>query len=85
MPVTTLIAQAFAVLHGSTTLLYLTVLAIINRLKKPYARADQEALRQGKCAMSSKLDLQVRMASWPPSYVQLSSKAQMTGHILTDE
>ncbi|KAI7199657.1 hypothetical protein D0869_10377 [Hortaea werneckii] len=46
MPVTTLIAQAFAILHGSTTLLYLTILAIINRLKKPYARVDHEALRQ---------------------------------------
>ncbi|KAI6821118.1 hypothetical protein KC340_g13058 [Hortaea werneckii] len=46
MPVTTLIPQAFAVLHGSTTLLYLTILALINRLKKPYARTDHEALRQ---------------------------------------
>ncbi|KAI7545345.1 hypothetical protein KC331_g6267 [Hortaea werneckii] len=46
MPVTTFVAQAFAILHGSTTLLYLTILAIVDRLKKPYARADHEALRQ---------------------------------------
>ncbi|KAI7233454.1 hypothetical protein KC330_g5366 [Hortaea werneckii] len=46
MPVTTLIAQAFAILNGSTTLLYLTILAIINRPKKPYASFDHEALRQ---------------------------------------
>ncbi|KAI7312102.1 hypothetical protein KC315_g12106 [Hortaea werneckii] len=46
MPVTTFVAQAFAILHGSTTLLYLTILAIVDRLKKPYARADHEGLRQ---------------------------------------
>ncbi|GAB1744181.1 hypothetical protein NU219Hw_g1337t1 [Hortaea werneckii] len=46
MPVTTFIAQAFAILHGSTTLLYLTILAFINRLRKPYTRADHGTWRQ---------------------------------------
>lgn len=85
MPVTTFVAQAFAILHGSTTLLYLTILAIVDRLKKPYARADHEALRQGKYTSSSSLEMQVRVAFCPPSYMHPSSKAQMTGHILTEE
>ncbi|KAI7505013.1 hypothetical protein KC347_g8122 [Hortaea werneckii] len=46
MPVTTFIAQAFAVLHGSTTLVYLTILAIVNRLRKPHPGADHETVRQ---------------------------------------
>ncbi|KAI7473578.1 hypothetical protein KC351_g11041 [Hortaea werneckii] len=46
MAVTTFIAQAFAILHGSTTLVYLTILALVNRLRKPQPRADHETLRQ---------------------------------------
>ncbi|KAI7256383.1 hypothetical protein KC343_g3645 [Hortaea werneckii] len=46
MAVTTFIAQAFAILHGSTTLVYLTILALVKRLRKPDSRADHETVSQ---------------------------------------
>ena len=48
MAVTAFVAQALAILHGSTTLVYLTILALVNRLRKPYPRADHEIVRQGE-------------------------------------